>query len=83
MVKVSSAVLRLLYLTVPPSVLVMTAGFYAGTLALCIAAYVYDNKKKMRRQALADFGRGEATSLTASKPGSSYGTSPRPPPTTL
>jgi hypothetical protein len=51
------------------------AGIYAGTLALSVFAYVYNDQKKKKRQALAAFGRGEGSALNASRP-DSYGTSP-------
>lgn len=52
----------------------LKAGIYAGTLVLCIGAYVYDKKKKARRAATSALLKEEQQALTgAGNPGGSYG----------
>lgn len=46
------------------------AGVYAGTLALCIAAWIYDQKKKQRRAATAGLLKDEQVALNIERPGS-------------
>jgi cbb3-type cytochrome oxidase subunit 3 len=59
------------------SLTIDTAGIYAGTLALCVVAWMYDKKKKEHRAATAGLLKEEEhVSLNIQRPGS-YGATTR------